>query len=245
LTAAVGPSVTDALCGGASGPTEDGAHALRGGCRLVAARKFADCRNARKEAAAIGKITAGPPRPDPDFRPDPAVFSDVGLDRLGFGGERDGPDPVLTVVRPPPETSEYHADNPAYEAVIDRLGGAGGAVTVAIPRTEGQARRLRERGMPSLIVPGHAVDAQSLIAYADLVVSAGGTMNREAVALGTPVYTIFSGRMGAVDEKLIAEGKLRELSDPAAIELVKREAGTGPVNPRDPQPLVDAALSAA
>jgi uncharacterized protein len=180
-----------------------------------------------------------------DFRPDPAVIADVGLDRLGFGGEGEGADPVLTVVRPPPETSEYHADNPVYEAVIDRLGGAGGAVTVAIPRTQGQAQRLRERGMPSLIVPDRAVDAQSLIAYADLVVSAGGTMNREAVALGTPVYTIFSGQMGAVDERLIAEGSLRELSDPAAIELVKREAGTGPVNPRDPQALVDAALAAA
>ena len=51
--------------------------------------------------------------------------------------------------------------------------------------------------------------------------------------------------MGAVDEKLIAEGRLRELSDPGAIELVKREAGTGPISPRDPQLLVDAALSAA
>ncbi len=149
------------------------------------------------------------------------------------------------VVRPPPETSEYHAKNPLYEGVMDRLGGSADAIAVVIPRTEGQASRLRERGMPSLVIPGRAVDAQSLIAYADLVVSAGGTMNREAVALGTPVYTIFSGAMGAVDEKLIAEGRLRELSDPGAIELVKREAGTGPISPRDPQLLVDAALSAA
>jgi uncharacterized protein len=178
-----------------------------------------------------------------DFKPNPAVFADLGLDRLGFTPEADSP--VLVVVRPPPETSEYHEDNPLYESVIGRLGGTADAVTVAIPRTESQGARLRDRGLPSLVVPSRALDAQSLIAYSDLVVSAGGTMNREAVALGTPVYTIFSGRMGAVDEKLIAEGRLRELTDPADIELVKREAGTGPIEPRDPQILVDAALSAA
>ena len=178
-----------------------------------------------------------------DFRPNPAALEELELERLGLGGE--GPGPVLVVVRPPPETSEYHAQNPLYEGVIERLGGAADTIAVVIPRTEGQAGRLRERGMPSLVVPNRAVDAQSLIAYADLVVSAGGTMNREAVALGTPVYTIFSGAMGAVDEKLIAEGRLRELSDPADIRLVKREAGTGPVSARDPQILVDAALAAA
>ena len=65
--------------------------------------------------------------------------------------------------------------------------------------------------MPGFRVPERAIDAQSLIAYADLVISAGGTMNREAVALGTPVYTTFEGRLGAVDERLIEEGRLRKL----------------------------------
>jgi hypothetical protein len=177
-----------------------------------------------------------------DFTPDPAALDELGLDR-----ER-----VLVVVRPPPETSEYHADNPLYEAVLDRLAGADGVTTVVIPRTDGQRRRLLERGAKerggegsALVVPDHAVDAQSLIAFADLVVSAGGTMNREAVALGTPVYTIFSGEQGAVDARLISEGLLRPLSDPAQIELAKRAAGTGPLHPRDPQLLADAVLSAA
>ena len=59
-------------------------------------------------------------------------------------------------------------------------------ITVLDPADRGPARP-RPRGVePSLIVPERAIDAQSLIAYADLVVSAGGTMNREAVALGTP-----------------------------------------------------------
>jgi hypothetical protein len=102
---------------------------------------------------------------------------------------------------------------------------------------------VRARNDPSLISPDRAVDAQSLIALADLVVSAGGTMNREAVALGTPVYTIFSGRMGAVDERLIAEGRLRPLHDPQALELVERDSEPGPRNPRDPALLVDAVLS--
>ncbi len=74
-----------------------------------------------------------------------------------------------------------------------------------------------------MIVPDGAVDAQSLIAFADLVVSAGGTMNREAAALGIPVYTTYGGRLGGVDEALIRDGKLRPLTDPRALELVKRQ----------------------
>jgi predicted glycosyltransferase len=68
-------------------------------------------------------------------------------------------------------------------------------------------------------VPDRAVDAQSVIAAADAVVSAGGTMNREAVALGTPVYTTFSGRLGAVDEQLIRAGRLTQLDDPGELDL--------------------------
>ena len=84
---------------------------------------------------------------------------------------------------------------------------------VVLPRTPAQRDALREAALPSLVVPEHAIDAQSLIALADLVVSAGGTMNREAVALGTPVWTTFAGTMGAVDEGLIADGRLAELTD--------------------------------
>ena len=73
--------------------------------------------------------------------------------------------------------------------------------------------RSARSALPSLHVPEHAVDAQSLVALADLVVSAGGTMNREAAALGTPVYTTFAGRLGAVDETLIRDGRLRPLTD--------------------------------
>ncbi len=166
-----------------------------------------------------------------DFRPDPSVLGGLGVDASA----------VVAVVRPPPETSAYHEPNALYTAVLDRLAAEPGAVAVLIARTERQAAEARER---SLIVPGHAIDAQSLIAYSDVVVSAGGTMNREAVALGTPVYTIFSGRMGAVDERLIAEGRLRPLVNPNELELTKRDSEPGVRNPRDPAVWVDAILAA-
>jgi uncharacterized protein len=168
------------------------------------------------------------------FEPDPAVLDELGLDR----------DRVLVVLRPPPETSEYHARNDLYGATIRRLAGDQAVQGVIVPRTERQGGEVRELGAANLIVPERAIDAQSLIAFADLVVSAGGTMNREAVALDTPVYTTFAGRMGGVDEALIAEGRLQVLDDPAALPLVKRSSPPGVRNPRDPGLLVDAVLGA-
>jgi uncharacterized protein len=168
------------------------------------------------------------------FEPDPAVLGELGLDR----------EKVLVVVRPPPETSEYHARNDLYGATIERLAAASEAEAVVIPRTEGQGAAVRARGAANLIVPERAIDAQSLIAYADLVVSAGGTMNREAVALGTPVFSTFSGRMGGVDEALIADGRLQVLADPAALQLRKRGSPVGVLRPRDVGPLVEGALGA-
>jgi uncharacterized protein len=169
-----------------------------------------------------------------DFEPDRAVLEELGIDS----------DRVLVVMRPSPETSAYHAANPLEEKVLDRLAQGEDVTCVVIPRTDAQAERIRARGAANLIVPDRAIDAQSLIAFADLVVSAGGTMNREAVALGTPAYTIFSGRMGAVDEQLIAEGRLIPLRDPGELLLAKREAGPGPRAPQDPNLLVDAILGA-
>jgi uncharacterized protein len=170
-----------------------------------------------------------------DFAPDLRVLDELGLTR----------DRVLVVVRPPPETSAYHEPNSLYGRVLDRLAADPDTTAVVIPRTAAQAEAVRARGEDSLRVPAAAIDAQSLIAYADLVVSAGGTMNREAVALGVPVRTIFSGRMGAVDEALIAAGAMRPLADPDELELTRRSvAEIGPVRPRDPAVLVDAVLEA-
>jgi uncharacterized protein len=195
-----------------------------------------------------------------DFEPDPAILAQLGLN----------PGRPIVVVRTPPEVSLYHRfENDLFAAVLERLrvaaaggdgagdvgmGGdeagdtgaaAGGVQSVVLPRTEAQRAQLR--GVPGFIVPEQAIDAQSLIAHADLVISAGGTMNREAVALGVPVYTTFQGRLGAVDERLIQAGRLNQLRDPGQIQLKKRPpppAGAGGVRiRRDPQVLVDLLLS--
>jgi predicted glycosyltransferase len=169
------------------------------------------------------------------FEPDERVLERLGIDRAR----------VLAVVRTPPEVSLYHLHgSPLFAAVLERLGGDGSVQAVVLPRTPEQRAAIVGRRLPSLVVPERAVDALSLVAYADLVVSAGGTMNREAVALGTPVYTTFSGRQGAVDEGLIAEGRLRPLR--AADELVveRKPELTRAVVGRDPALLLDLMLSA-
>jgi predicted glycosyltransferase len=171
-----------------------------------------------------------------DFEPDPDVLTSLGVDT-----ER-----VVVVVRPPPDVSLYHRRaNKLFPAVLAALGAREDVHAVVIPRTESQREYTRALGLPSVLVPGGAVDAQSLIALADLVVSAGGTMNREAVALGTPVYTTYGGRLGGVDEWLIREGRLRPLTDPRAIEVVKRPAGGSGLTRRDPGLLADLILEAA
>jgi predicted glycosyltransferase len=153
-----------------------------------------------------------------DFEPDPAVLGLLGLD----------PRQPIALVRTPPAVSLYHRfENDLFGAVLERLRGR---QVVVLPRTPEQRAQLSAAG--GFIVPERAIDAQSLIAYADLVVSAGGTMNREAVALGTPVFTVFEGRLGAVDEELIASGRLRRLERVQDVELRKRPPGQGQVAER-------------
>ena len=165
-----------------------------------------------------------------DFDPDPGVADALGVD----------PARVLVVLRPPPDVSLYHRhSNPLFPQTLDVLGRRDDVHAVVLPRTEEQREFVRGLELPSVIVPERAVDAQSLIATADVVVSAGGTMNREAAALGVPVYTTYGGRLGGVDEQLIREGRLVPLSDPRAIELRKRAGELGVLVRRDPAELLD------
>jgi len=162
-----------------------------------------------------------------DLEPDPAVLTALGLD----------PSEPIAVVRTPPVVSLYHRfENDLFAALLTSLREQG--QIVVLPRTEDQRTELLAAG--GFIVPGHAIDAPSLVALADLVVSAGGTMNREAVALGTPVWTTFEGRLGAVDERLIAEGRLRRIERPQDVVLERRDRAARPERlRRDPQLLVD------
>jgi predicted glycosyltransferase len=165
-----------------------------------------------------------------DFTPDDSVLTELRLD---------GAKPIV-VVRTPPEVSLYHRfENDLFRQVLERLQGE---QAVVLPRTQAQREELARAG--GFIVPPKAIDAQSLIAFADLVISAGGTMNREAVALGTPVYTTFEGQLGAVDEKLLAEGRMQRLSNPDEIALEKRPPAAGERVRRDPRLLVERLLGA-
>lgn len=168
------------------------------------------------------------------FTPDTSVLGELGLDS----------DRTLAVVRTPPDVSLYHREaNPLFGEVLERLGRDRAVQAVVLPRTAEQRAGIAARRLPSIVVPEKAVDAQSLVALSDLVVSAGGTMNREAVALGVPVYTTFAGRLGAVDTALVDEGRLRVLTSADDLELEKRsEASTR--TERDPAFLLDVLLTA-
>src|SRR5437763_6862346 len=151
---------------------------------------------------------------------------------------------VVDVFRPPPDVSLYHRkSNPLFPRVHNYLGDRPDVHAVVIPRTDAQRQLVRSLNLPSVLVTEHAVDAQSLIAASDLVVSAGGSMNREAVALGVPVYTTYGGRLGGVDEALIRSGRLRPLSDVRALELQKRTR-TLDWPRRDPEVILEMILSA-
>ncbi len=147
----------------------------------------------------------------PSFKPDPAILTDLGL--------TDGH--LIVTVRPPANEAHYH--NPESEAlfdtVIEVLSRSNNTKIVLVPRNERQASAIRA-SWPQLfadqrmIIPGHAVDGLNLMWYSDLVISGGGTMNREAAALGVPVYSIFRGTIGAVDHYLADNGRLTLLESP-------------------------------
>jgi predicted glycosyltransferase len=170
-----------------------------------------------------------------DFEPDHSVLAELGVE----SGR------ALVVVRTPADVALYHRrSNPFFPRLLAHLGRQESVQAVVLPRSAEQRAYVMGLELPSVIVPEHVVDAQSLIALADLVVSAGGTINREAVALGVPVYTTFGGRIGGVDELLIAEGRLRPLTDPQALEIEKRNGDDAPRVRRDPKLMLDLLLSA-
>jgi uncharacterized protein len=170
-----------------------------------------------------------------DFEPDRSL-----LDRFDVDAAK-----ILVVLRPPPDVSLYHRQsNPLFPMTLEHLGRLDNVHAFVLPRTEEQREYVRSLALPSVILPESAVDAQSLIALADVVVSAGGTMNREAAALGVPVYTTYGGRLGGVDEELIREGRLKPLTDPRALDLHKREASDADRVRREPELMLRLLLSA-
>jgi predicted glycosyltransferase len=141
----------------------------------------------------------------PDFRPNPLLKKELGL--------RD--DDINITVRPPADEAHYHntESDRLLMALMTRIGQTPGIRAILLPRNQRQEQFLRAShpdwfGESKAIVPSRAVDGLNLLWYSDLVVSGGGTMNREAAALGIPVYSIFRGRIGAIDRMLEQEGRL-------------------------------------
>lgn len=150
-----------------------------------------------------------------DFQPDDSVITEIGLNTSN----------IIVVMRTPPDVALYHRfHNPIFMDVLRKLAARDDVEVVLLPRTPEQRKEVLAFGFKNVFIPKRAVDAQSLIYYSDLVISAGGTMNREAVALNTPVYTLFSGKMGAIDTRLIAEGRMMRLTDPEQVEIKKKSA---------------------
>lgn len=150
------------------------------------------------------------------FKPDPAFLQDPGLDS----------EKIIVTVRPPATFALYHRfENPLFIELMDWLGKRDGVLMVLLPRTDDQRKLVLERNYRNVFVPSHALDGPNLLFHSDLVISAGGTMNREAAVLGTPAYTIFAGRIPAADNYLIRKGKMMQIQqkdDFAKIQLRKK-----------------------
>jgi len=148
------------------------------------------------------------------------------LGRAGIDASR----PVI-VVRPPADMALYHRFvNPLFPGLLERLASAP-VTTILLARTGAQAADLEAAGFGALLWRGEALDGRQLVAGADAVVSAGGSMNREAAVLGTPAWSIYAGKLAAVDRALVAAGRLHllhDVQDLARIPLRKKPAAPPP-----------------
>ena len=141
----------------------------------------------------------------PEFKPDTSLCKQLNLSDTE----------IIVTVRPPATEAHYH--NPESEKFfiefMERAMATPGVRAVLLPRNKAQEWHIRANWPKwfegdKVIVPKQAVDGLNLLWHSDFVVSGGGTMNREAAALGIPVYSIFRGKSGAVDRYLQKEGKM-------------------------------------
>jgi len=141
----------------------------------------------------------------PRFQSDPAVLTSLGI----TGNE------IIVTARPPATEAHYH--NPESETLflrfMDRACRTDGVRVVLLPRNWKQGHWMQKCSPHwfangRTVIPATAINGLNLLWYSDLVVSGGGTMNREAAALGVPVYSIFRGKIGAVDHYLQKERRL-------------------------------------
>lgn len=172
-----------------------------------------------------------------DFRPDPGIYRQLGIDR----------NRVLITIRPPATMAHYH--NPEseklFQAALRSIRSHEAVTAVVLPRNDEQREEVRRHDpvQGSLVIPEKPVDGLNLLWHSDIVISGGGTMNREAALLGVPVYSIFSGRRGAVDQALVRQGKLRFIRAAEDIEqIVFRKKEADPAPPRKNHRVIDVIL---
>lgn len=207
--------------------------AFRLASKVIVPRAFPDS-ELRKYGASIRKVARHDGLKEDvylsDFTPDPS-FANV-LRKLGIGSED-----VLIVARPPAREALYHRfENELFDDLLAHLSSQPHVKIVLLPRTDAQRAEYETRELLKVIMPREVLDGANLVAASDLVVSAGGTMNREAAALGVPAASVYAGKWAAIDEQLVSEGRLRKIlsaEDVAALTVQKKNASLQPRgNPR-------------
>ncbi len=178
------------------------------------------------------------------FEADPA-FENTLREACGIPGDVNLSRKVLVTVRTPATMALYHRfQNPLFERILARLDGDPSVVAIVLPRTREQEAEVHSR-YPHLRLLSRPLDGSNLVNLSDVVISAGGTMNREAAILGTPAYSAFCGAVPAVDLKLIEMGRMVHIEDETGIRriaLEKKRPGRMLSNPRVPKEITDAIL---
>jgi uncharacterized protein len=147
-----------------------------------------------------------------DFAPASSFLENLRV--LGVGAEE-----ILVVIRPPARDALYHRfENKLFNSMLQRLSQRSDVKMILLARTPEQRSEYEALSCNNLILPKTSVDGANLIAASDLVISAGGTMNREAAALGVPAATIYAGKSAAIDEELEREGRLLRITSPEDIQ---------------------------
>ena len=167
-----------------------------------------------------------------DFRPDPSFVNQ--LSELGIGTDN-----VLVLMRPPAHDALYHRfQNTLFDEALDSFLSDENVRVVLLPRNEEQRASYIARTRANLIVPAAPLHGANLIAASDLVISAGGTINREAAALGVPAASVYAGMWAAVDEQLVKEGRLQRIA--TAQDIRKLSVAKKPtMNPRRSVSVID------
>jgi len=207
--------------------------AFRFASRIIVPASF-PAKRLRRYGARVGKVRRYHGTKEDvylaDFKPDPA-FGEK-LCELGVNADN-----VLVLVRPPAHDALYHRfQNTLFDEALTMLQSREDVQVILLPRNE--AQRAAYSGKERVIIPAAPLDGANLIAASDLVISAGGTINREAAALGVPAASIYAGRWAAVDEELMKEGRLQRIANVADVQNLPMEKKRM-INPRRSVEVID------